>query len=155
VPAEDIIGQYAGFGAAQHTVSATRTFLVGDAGGFVDPLTGEGIYFAVVSGQAAAEAVEAALHSGLAAHLRFQQATASLRADLAVSTSAARWFYNNLEHGCTLLAMPWIKGLALRAFAEGLNLSELALRVRKFVAVRPRRQWALKSLLNLSVGHNP
>jgi geranylgeranyl reductase family protein len=144
-PAEDVIGQYAGFGAAQHTISATRTFLVGDAGGFVDPLTGEGIYFAVVSGQAAAEAVEAALETGAPAHLRFKQATAKLRADLAVSTSAARWFYSNLEHGCSLLSMPLLKGLALRAFAEGLNLSELALRARKFAALRPRREWALDS----------
>jgi flavin-dependent dehydrogenase len=141
-PAEDIIGQYAGFGAAHHMLTATRTFLVGDAGGFVDPLTGEGIYFAIVSGQAAAEAVEAALSSGTSAHAHFEQSTARLRADLALSTSAARWFYNNLEQGCNLLSMPLIKGVALRAFAEGLNLSGLAQRVRKLLSLRVPRQWA-------------
>jgi geranylgeranyl reductase family protein len=35
----------------------TRTFLVGDAAGFVDPLTGEGIRFAIKSGRLAAEAI--------------------------------------------------------------------------------------------------
>lgn len=53
----DFIGQHLGFGAAQHQAENHRTFLVGDAGGFVDPLTGEGIYGAVTSGQAAASAI--------------------------------------------------------------------------------------------------
>lgn len=39
-----------------------RGVLVGDAGHLVDPLLGEGIYYAVRSGQLAAEAVAAALH---------------------------------------------------------------------------------------------
>jgi geranylgeranyl reductase family protein len=142
VPAEDMIGQYAGFGAARHMIPAGRAFLVGDAGGFVDPLTGEGIYFAVVSGQAAAGAVESALRSGAPAYLLFAEATAKLRADLALSTSGARWLYNNLEQGCNLLSVPGIKGVAVRAFAEGLNLSGLAERVRKLLSLRIPRQWA-------------
>jgi geranylgeranyl reductase family protein len=139
-PAEDVIGQYAGFGAAHHTISATRIFLVGDAGGFADPLTGEGIYFAIVSGQAAAEAIEAALHSGIPAHRRFQQATERLRADLAVSTSGARWFYGHLDQGYKFLSMPLLRGTAMRAFAEGINLSQLARRARKLTFVRPMSQ---------------
>jgi len=140
VGAEDVIGQYAGFGAAHHTISATRIFLVGDAGGFADPLTGEGIYFAIVSGQAAAEAIEAALHSGTPAHRRFQQATERLRADLAVSTSGARWFYSHLDQGYKFLSMPLLRGTAMRAFAEGINLSQLARRVRKSTFALPMSQ---------------
>ncbi|MCK4265805.1 MAG: NAD(P)/FAD-dependent oxidoreductase [Thermoplasmata archaeon] len=41
-----------------------RTLLAGDAGGFVYPGTGEGIYYAMRSGQLAAEAVIVALESG-------------------------------------------------------------------------------------------
>jgi geranylgeranyl reductase family protein len=148
VPAEDVIGQYAGIGAAQHKISATRIFLVGDAGGFVDPLTGEGIYFAVVSGQAAAEAIHHALRSSFPAQLRFQQATQKLRADLALSTSGARWFYSNLDQGYSYLSMHLLRGIALRAFAEGLNLSKLALAVQKLTTVRPRSQMAGNSLVN-------
>jgi geranylgeranyl reductase family protein len=148
VPAEDVIGQYAGLGAAQHKISATRIFLVGDAGGFVDPLTGEGIYFAVVSGQAAAEAIQDALRSRVPAHLRFQQATANLRADLALSTSGARWFYSNLDQGYTCLSMRLLRGIALRAFAEGTNLSGLALAVQKLTRARSRSQIAGNSLVN-------
>lgn len=125
-----VIGQYAGFGAAQHKVSASRIFLVGDAGGFVDPLTGEGIYFAVISGQAAAEAIRAALGSDLPAHERFSQATAKIRADLALSTSAAHWFYANLDQGFRFLSMRLLHGLVLNAFANGFNPSRLARRVK-------------------------
>jgi flavin-dependent dehydrogenase len=37
--------------------------LVGDAGGFTDGLTGEGVYFALRSGECAAEAIHLALSS--------------------------------------------------------------------------------------------
>jgi geranylgeranyl reductase family protein len=148
VMGEDVIGQYAGFGAAQHTISATKIFLVGDAGGFVDPLTGEGIYFALVSGQAAAEAILSALGSTVPAHVSFAQNTAKLRADLAITTSGARWFYGNLDRGYRFLSMPLLRGMAVRAFAMGANLSSLAMRVRKLAAVRSYGRSDRDSLLN-------
>jgi len=132
---KDVIGQYAGFGAAQDRVSTGRVFLVGDAGGFVDPLTGEGIYFAVVSGQAAAEAIHAGLDSGEIASERFTRTTAKLRADLAISTSAARWFYANLDQAYRILSMRLLHGAILSAFAKGFNPATLASRVKKLTSV--------------------
>jgi geranylgeranyl reductase family protein len=131
--AADVIGQYAGFGAAQHKIGATRIFLTGDAGGFVDPLTGEGIYFAIASGQAAAAAIEANLSSDACAHRYFAQVTARIREDLRISTSAARWFYAHLDQGCRLLAMPLLRTAALNAFANGLGIAKLALRAKKLL----------------------
>ncbi len=43
--------------------SRENVLLVGDAGGFTDVLTGEGIYFALRSGECAAEAIHSALSS--------------------------------------------------------------------------------------------
>jgi len=40
---------------------ANRLLLVGDAAGFINPLTGEGIYYAMVSGQIAATVIAEAL----------------------------------------------------------------------------------------------
>ena len=128
-----MIGQYAGFGAAQHKILPTRTFLVGDAGGFVDPLTGEGIYFAIASGQAAAEAIEADLKSQTTAHERFAQTTAKVRADLAVTTSGARWFYSNLDQGYRILSLRLLQSTVLNAFAKGFNPARLAARVRRLL----------------------
>jgi geranylgeranyl reductase family protein len=131
--AECIIGQYAGFGAAQHKPVSNRIFLVGDAGGFVDPLTGEGIYFAIVSGQAAALAIKKDLASGGSAREEFARLTAPLRADLAVSTSAARWFYRNLDLAYRLISIPLLQKSALKAFANGSDLAKLAARVKKLI----------------------
>ena len=51
-------------------VNTARTFLVGDAAGFVDPFTGEGIRFAIKSGRMAAEAILAGEPQQYAARLR-------------------------------------------------------------------------------------
>jgi geranylgeranyl reductase family protein len=133
VSAMEVIGQYAGFGAAQHKILPTRIFLVGDAGGFVDPLTGEGIYFAVASGQAAAEAIEADLSAGVTAHERFAQATSKIRSDLAITTSAAHWFYANLDQGYRALSMRVLHSAALNAFANGTGLARLAAHAKKYL----------------------
>jgi geranylgeranyl reductase family protein len=45
-------------------VVAERTLLVGDAAGFADPFTGEGIYYAIKSGQLAADSAKEALKRG-------------------------------------------------------------------------------------------
>jgi flavin-dependent dehydrogenase len=45
-------------------VVAERTLLVGDAAGFADPFTGEGIYYAIKSGALAADATREALKRG-------------------------------------------------------------------------------------------
>ena len=64
---DGVTGQYLGIGAGESPAEYVqpdlrdRVFLVGDAGGFADPLTGEGIYGALVSGQAAAKAILAEL----------------------------------------------------------------------------------------------
>jgi geranylgeranyl reductase family protein len=57
----------AGFGSL--TVSGPGWFLAGDAAGLVDPITREGIYFALRSGELAA----AAALSGGASHLRYRE----------------------------------------------------------------------------------
>jgi hypothetical protein len=88
-----------------------------------------------VSGQAAAEAIEADLGAGAYAHRYFEQATAKLRSDLAISTSAARWFYANLDQGCRLLSLPLLRAAALNAFANGHNVAQLAVHARKLMRV--------------------
>ena len=51
-------------------VNTARTFLAGDAAGFVDPFTGEGIRFAIKSGRLAAEAILAGDPQRYTARLR-------------------------------------------------------------------------------------
>jgi geranylgeranyl reductase family protein len=128
-------GQYLGFGAENAPPPRGRVFLTGDAGGFADPLTGEGIYGALASGQAAAAAVDAELREGVPADSVFSRRTAPLRRDLRLSAAGARWFYGNLDAGFRALTAPLLRGAAINAYASGTKIAALANAVRRFAGV--------------------
>ena len=83
-------------------VAGPRWSLVGDAAGLVDPITREGIYFALASGQWAAEAILSGRSSGYTARVR-QEAAPEL-------ASAARFKVGFFR--------PAFIGLLTRALAE-------------------------------------
>jgi geranylgeranyl reductase family protein len=130
-----ITGQFLGFGAENAPPAEGRVFLVGDAGGFADPLTGEGIYGAIASGQAAAAAIEGELCGGDAAHRTFARQTAQLRKDLLLSASGARWFYGNLDLGYRALTAPVFRGAVINTYANGTKIAGLANAIRRFARV--------------------
>ena len=131
------VGQFLGLGAAGYRPAAdTRVLLAGDAAGFVDPLTGEGIYGAIRSGQAAAAAVhsalggaagppgrrERALPLGLPLAQGFALAAAAVQADLRVAEHAAARFFQEPARGFRLMRMPLVPRAVLHAYSEGLSL---------------------------------
>ncbi|SIS69381.1 geranylgeranyl reductase family [Roseivivax lentus] len=59
-----IRGQYLPFGAPRAVPGQDCVLLAGDAAGLVDPITGEGLAYALISGRLAAEATMAALAEG-------------------------------------------------------------------------------------------
>ena len=69
IPARDLRprGHFIPCGGVRRTLAANRLFLAGDAAGFVDPFDGEGIAYAIRSGQLAAESV----HESLRGHEDF------------------------------------------------------------------------------------
>jgi geranylgeranyl reductase family protein len=129
---ERITGQHLGFGAEDAPTPEGRVFLVGDAGGFADPLTGEGIHGAIASGQAAAAAIDAALSDGAAAAEVFALHTLQLRRDLRLSASGARWFHNNFDLGFRALTAPVFRRAVIGAYANGTKIASLANAVRRF-----------------------
>jgi geranylgeranyl reductase family protein len=131
--AENFTGQYLGFGASRHVVPNGRILLAGDAGGFADPLTGEGIYGAVVSGQAAASAVIAALDQNESASETFASLTDSLRGNLRMAERIASSFYAKPESGFRAMRIPFVRSAVLKSYAEGFNLFRLAGIVRRFL----------------------
>ena len=130
-----VVGQYLGLGAAGYRPSAeTRVLLAGDAAGFVDPLTGEGIYGAIRSGQAAAEALVKALAApaGTAPAGNFEKAARALQADLRVAEYAAARFFADPARGFALMRRPVVARLVLECYSRGLPLGWL-LRVVRLV----------------------
>jgi geranylgeranyl reductase family protein len=130
-----VTGQYLGFGAEMAPPADGRIFLIGDAGGFADPLTGEGIYGAIASGQAAAAAIMDHLRAERPAHLSFADRTRPLRQDLLLSASGARWFYTNLDLGFRALTTPLLRAAVVNAYANGTKIAALANTVRRFACV--------------------
>jgi len=122
-----VTGQFLGLGAAGYAPSGSRVLLAGDAAGFADPLTGEGIYGAIASGQAAAAAMLASLRSEAAVPgIRYAAATERLRSDLRVAERAARRFYPEPGRGLRLMRMPVLRWAVLHSYSEGASLARLA-----------------------------
>jgi flavin-dependent dehydrogenase len=123
---DNFVGQHLGFGAAQHWAGNHRIFLVGDAGGFVDPLTGEGIYGAVISCQAAASAICANLDRNADASETFIHLTQNLRRNPGTAEHAAASFYVYPDRGIQAMKIPLLRSAILKSYAVGFNLTSLA-----------------------------
>jgi geranylgeranyl reductase family protein len=118
---EHVTGQFLGFGAESAPKAEQRVFLAGDAGGFADPLTGEGI--------------DGELRCGAPAQGTFAKLTTQLRQDLQLSASGARWFYGNLDLGYRALTAPVFRGAVINAYANGTKIGALANAVRRFARI--------------------
>ncbi|WP_158789485.1 geranylgeranyl reductase family protein [Granulicella sp. L46] len=129
-----ITGQQLGMGG--HTyIPRGRILLVGDAAGLVDPLTGEGIHSAIVSGQAAAAAI---LECDLNDHpndvaAAYAHHLAPLLKTLTFSHRAARAFYAQPERGFKAMRLPFMRGLILKTYADGLPHTSLITALAKLV----------------------
>ncbi len=89
--------------AVRHPVKG-RTVLVGDAAGFVDAFTGEGIPYAIESGILAAEAISEAITENNPKKIRRYHALCkkTILADLKISESMANMFYKKMDNMETL-----------------------------------------------------
>jgi len=126
----EVTGQHLGMGGHLYAPSG-RTLLVGDAAGLVDPLTGEGIHSAIVSGQAAAAAVLETPTGTAAAYARNLR---QLQQTLAFSHRAARAFYREPERGFRVMRFPLLRKLVLKTYADGLPQIRLLTALAKLVA---------------------
>jgi geranylgeranyl reductase family protein len=130
-----VTGQYLGIGAGESPAEYVqpdlhdRVFLVGDAGGFADPLTGEGIYGALTSGQAAAKAILAELQGERAAAGAFAGHLTDYRQTLRFSSRAAAAFYANPARGFRAMRLPFVRRSLVKTYTHGLNVKSLAMRI--------------------------
>ncbi len=126
-----VTGQYLGMGGEAY-VPRGRVLLAGDAAGLVDPLTGEGIHSAIVSGQAAAAAVLVCGASQDDVAAEFARRLRPLQETLAFSARAARAFYAEPERGFRAMRMPLLRSVILRTYADGVPHPKLISRLANF-----------------------
>lgn len=93
-----IKGHHLPSGASRAVPGRGTVLLAGDAAGLVDPITGEGIGWAILSGQLAAEAAAQALQAGTpqAALTVYQQRMRPIRAELVRARLLAHLVYHPL-----------------------------------------------------------
>jgi geranylgeranyl reductase family protein len=125
-----ITGQHLGMGGQAYTPRG-RVLLTGDAAGLVDPLTGEGIHSAIVSGQSAAAAILSGADDVAATYAKNLQ---PLQKALAFSHRAARHFYATPERGFRVMRTPLLRSLVLKTYADGLPATKLLTTLARLVA---------------------
>ena len=117
--------QHLGLGGHGY-VPRGRVLLAGDAAGLVDPLTGEGIFSAIKSGQAAAGAVIACASAGTAKlSSEYAERLRDLQATLMFSHDAAKSFYREPGRGFRVVRKPLLRHLMLKTYADGLPHAKL------------------------------
>jgi len=132
---DGVIGQYLGIGAGGCETEYVqpemrdRVLLVGDAGGFVDPLTGEGIYGALLSGQAAASAILSERRGEGTAVDAFAAGLNDYRQTLRFSVRAAAAFYANPARGFRAMRVPFVRRSLVKTYTHGLNIKSLSMRI--------------------------
>ncbi len=161
-------GQFLGLGAAGYRPQpGTRVLLAGDAAGFVDPLTGEGIYGAILSGQIAAAAVHSALSgslpgsaagaallpaarrqkplpAGMPLAKGYSVAARALQEDLRIAEHAASRFYPEPSRGFRLMRLPLVARAVLKVYSDGWSLAGLLRGVRAAARLaKLLRGWAV------------
>jgi geranylgeranyl reductase family protein len=140
-----IVGQKIGFGGWNAEATPGRILLVGDAAGVVESLLGEGIYYAVKSGQAAALAIERELASGAPAWHTFAAEMKPIRSDTELCYRAANRFYRDLDFGYWALTSPIIRYSLTKGYSMGLTFETIE---KWFFALPLRRTEPVDHLLH-------
>ncbi len=119
---DHFVGHYLGIGGLRYKPNHQRVFLVGDAAGMTDTVSGEGICNAIKSGQAAAMAI---INNSDAAQAAYQANLAEIHDDLEFCERATGKFYGHLGTAVNALRLPGIKRALMNGYANGMTLSAI------------------------------
>lgn len=114
-----------GMGGWRYQDYRGRVLLTGDAAGLVDPLLGEGVYHAIVSGQLAAVAILDALENGSDAANAYAKKRKPIQRDLIFSRRAATVFYKLPRIGHLVLTSPIARVPLMNGFSQGMSLLDI------------------------------
>ncbi len=123
VELKHVVGHYIGLNGSKYSQNSNRVFLIGDAAGFVDPLLGEGIYNAIVSGQTVAKAINAEISENESAKNIYQKEIKVIQKDLRAGYTSALWFYKYPALGFRFLTFRPTEYFLMKGFAAGKTFS--------------------------------
>lgn len=112
------------YGGYRISVPEAPVYLVGDAGGFGDALTGEGIYHALESGRLAGETIGDCLAGRVSHRAYYRRIRRAVLADTLLTYLIAQRFYRNLDRACAILRSPTVSRPLLEGYASGRTLGQ-------------------------------
>ena len=112
-------------GGVNYKPESNRILLCGDAAGFAEPLLGEGIYFAVKSGQEAAFSILEAGAGHVPARFHYMKRLKEIQTDLRLYRAGAGFFYRLPRVSLKLLSFPYIHNYFTEGYGEGKNLGRI------------------------------
>lgn len=110
-------------GGVCYRPDSNRVLLAGDAAGMAEPLFGEGIYFAVKSGQEAASAILESTDAS--AKELYLEKLKQIQSDLRLYQAGSSFFYRFPRVSLKLLSFPLIHQHFTTGYAAGRSLSEI------------------------------
>lgn len=143
VPAQRIKGCHIPYGDYLRTPGRGNVILCGDAAGLVEPITGEGIAFAMQSGEQAALAVVQALEQGQTALAAYLPGYRQITADLRVARALRQLVFPRLMEPLFLFALPKLANAPRKLMdlmADDLSYSAYARYIAANVLVRGWRK---------------
>ncbi|MDA8136473.1 MAG: geranylgeranyl reductase family protein [Desulfobacteraceae bacterium] len=112
-------------GGVHYRPESSRILLCGDAAGFAEPLLGEGIYFAVKSGQDAAFSILEAEAGHVSAKFHYMKKLKEIQTDLRLYRAGAGFLYRFPRVSLKLLSFPYIHDPFARGYAQGKPLNRI------------------------------
>jgi flavin-dependent dehydrogenase len=133
-PLETFQGHQIPIGGHRLRVPDVPVYVVGDAGGFADALTGEGIYHALESGRLAGETV-VDVARGRATHRRYyRRLWRSVLPDTWLTYRLSRLFYQDVGRALRVIERPLVWRALVQGSAEGATFTGSLLRGAYFYA---------------------
>lgn len=121
---KSIKGYPIGMGGFRYRPESHRILLSGDAAGMSERLFGEGIFFAVKSGQLSARSIIEAEENSLSARDIYRDKIKNIQTNLKVYDFCSRFFYRFPFISLKAASIPFIHKPFARRFAEGRTLVE-------------------------------
>ena len=114
-------------GGGSYQSGSNRILLVGDAAGLAEPLFGEGIYFAIKSGQTAAQAILRSGDETEAVKTGYIQKLKMIQTDLKLYDLSAAFFYRFPWISLKIASLPFVRERFASGYGNGDSLSTMIL----------------------------
>jgi flavin-dependent dehydrogenase len=128
-PLETFVAHRFPYGGFQVSLPSAPVYIVGDAGGFGDPIMGEGIYHAVESGRIAGETIADCVAGTATPPAYYDRLRKTILRDTLVTYRASTEFYRNPDKALSILENPFIWRALLEGYADGETSSRSIARV--------------------------